>query len=167
MKLYIITIDDVNDFQGFHVTPIVKLTRKEARKELASLKRSAKETYKGEYDKEDPADPDKFSIYPDGYWGTSHYDAHIDEVEVPITVFSVVSASINDDTLQSLDVKLFPDKKQALTEMKAQVKAEYRDAKDSGYDEIESETFSDKASVIYPSGDNLQEYHWLISENNV
>lgn len=82
MKLYIITVSDVFDYEGFHHEPIVKLTKKEAREELARLKRSAKETYKDEFDKSESSQS-SFSLYPDGYWGTSHYDARIDEVEVP------------------------------------------------------------------------------------
>ena len=82
MKLFIITIDDVYEFEGFHHDPIVRLTRTEARKELARLKAEAKDTYKGQFD-ECTGTRDSFSMYPQGYWGTSHFDACIDEVEVP------------------------------------------------------------------------------------
>ena len=82
MKLYIITISDVYEFEEFRHDPIVKLTRKEARKELAALKASAKETYKDQYNKCE-SKPDSFSLFPDGYLGESHYDAWISEVEVP------------------------------------------------------------------------------------
>jgi len=82
MKLYIITIDDVYEFESFHHDPIVKLTKTEARKELAGLKAEAKDTYKGQFD-ECTSTKDSFSMYPQGYWGTSHFDARIDEVEVP------------------------------------------------------------------------------------
>ncbi len=84
MKLHIITISDVNDFVDYPAKPIVCLSKTEARKELARLKRSAKETYGDQYNSEDPAHPDRFSLYPDEEWGTSHYDARIDEVEVPV-----------------------------------------------------------------------------------
>lgn len=81
MKLFIITVSDIYDYNEGHHKPVVKLTKKEARKEIARLKRSAKETYRDEYNKCD-SDRDSFSLYPDGYWGSSHFDACIEEVEV-------------------------------------------------------------------------------------
>ena len=80
MKLYIITIDDVYDFEGFAHKPIVCLTKKEAQAELARIKREAKKDC--DFDTVDSS-PRSFSMYNDGTWGTSHYDAIIDVVEVP------------------------------------------------------------------------------------
>lgn len=80
-KLYIITINNVFEFTGYHHEPIVHTDIKEARKMLNSLKASAKETYKDEFDSCDN-EKDSFSMYPQGYWGTSHYDARINTVEI-------------------------------------------------------------------------------------
>lgn len=167
MKLYVITIDDVYDYEGFPVKPIIELSRREARKRLAELKRSAKETYKNQYNKEDPANPDKFSLYPDGFWGTSHYDARIDEVDIPIPITSVASVSVNSNEILSLDVKLFTDSKDASKHMKGQMRAEYRDAETSGYEDITAESSEKKASVVYPSGDDLQQYKWNMQETTL
>ena len=82
MKLYIITISDVYDFESFFIKPLAFLSEKEAQKELKRLYKSAKETYKDEYDSEDIVKGKSFSLYPDGSHGTSHYDAAISEVEV-------------------------------------------------------------------------------------
>lgn len=83
MKIFIITIDDVFDYEGFSHDPIVKMSEEEAREQLESLYLSAKETYTDEFDSEERSDT-SFSLFPDGYWGTSHYDARISEVEVEI-----------------------------------------------------------------------------------
>jgi len=80
MKLYIITIDEVYDFEGFAHKPIVSLTKKEAQAELARIKREAKKEF--DFDTLDSS-PRGFSMYNDGTWGTSHYDANINVVEVP------------------------------------------------------------------------------------
>ena len=83
MKIFIITIDDVFDYEGFHHDPIVKMSEEEAREQLENLYLSAKETYTDEFDSEERSDT-SFSLFPDGNWGTSHYDARINEVEVEI-----------------------------------------------------------------------------------
>lgn len=95
MKIYIITIDDVFEFEGFTHKPIVKTTEEEARKELERLYKSAKETYTDEFDNEERSDT-SFSLFPDGYWGTSHYDARINEVEVEIPLRYEHIASITE-----------------------------------------------------------------------
>ena len=80
MKIYIISISDVYDYVGYHHSPFVYLKKKEAIKKLAELKKSARKCYpdfKLENGKE------SFSLYEDGRWGTSHYDAIIDTVEIP------------------------------------------------------------------------------------
>lgn len=82
MTLYIITVSDVYDFVEYHHEPIVKLTKKEALKKLSKLKKSAQECYEGQFDHMDSS-RDSFSFFPEGYWGTSHYDACISKVEVP------------------------------------------------------------------------------------
>lgn len=89
MKLFIITISDVYDYEGFHHAPIVCKTKEEAMKKLRELRETAKaeltDNGNDDWEWEDEVFNEKsecFSMYPDGYWGTSHYDAVIDEVEV-------------------------------------------------------------------------------------
>ena len=84
MKLYIITIDDVFDFENFHTQPIVKTSIKEARKELGRLFRSAKETLEDHLgdDMAIERNENGFDIYNDGSWSETHYAATIDCIEV-------------------------------------------------------------------------------------
>ena len=87
MKVYVITISDVYDYEGFHTTPIVCTTKERAMQKLRDLRDSAKAELIS-YGNDDWVEDDfneeseRFSMYPDGSWGTSHYDAVIDEVEV-------------------------------------------------------------------------------------
>lgn len=79
MKIYIISIDEVFDFEGFWHKPLVFLTEKGARAEFNRLVREARKEYpnftvdKGKH---------SVSIYEDQSWGKSHYDVVIDEVDV-------------------------------------------------------------------------------------
>lgn len=88
MKLYIITISDVYDYEGFHHAPIVCKTKEDAMRKLRDLRESTKAELidlGNDWEWEDDAfneKSDRFSMYPEGSWGTSHYDAVIDEVEV-------------------------------------------------------------------------------------
>lgn len=89
MKVFVITISDVYDYEGFHHLPIVCATKEMAMKRLRELREDAKsmliDNGNDDWEFEDDVFNEKsksFSMYPDGYWGTSHYDAVIDEVEV-------------------------------------------------------------------------------------
>lgn len=89
MKVFVITISDVNDYEGFHHAPIVCTTKEQAMKRLREIREDAKfmllDNGIDDWETEDWLFNEKsesFSMYPDGEWGTSHYDAVIDEVEV-------------------------------------------------------------------------------------
>ena len=85
--LYIITIDEVYDFQGFSHKPQVFKEKTDAMKILRELRENAKAEFADECNDEDDWDEEtseSFSIYPEGEWGTTHYDARIDEVEVEL-----------------------------------------------------------------------------------
>ncbi len=82
MKIFIITISEVYDFETFFNKPIAYMSEKEAQKELKRLYDSAKQEYNDKFDTEDIIEGTSFSLYPDGYHATSHYDAQINEVEV-------------------------------------------------------------------------------------
>lgn len=81
MKIYIITISELYDLGDFPHPPIVKTDRAEAIRALDDLKSSAIEEYRQEFDGMESTEA-SFSLYPEGYWATSHYDARIDEIEV-------------------------------------------------------------------------------------
>lgn len=89
MKVFVITISDVYDYEGFHHFPIVCATKEMAMKRLRELREDAKsmliDNGNDDWEMEDDVFNEKsesFSMYPEGSWGTSHYDAVIDEVEV-------------------------------------------------------------------------------------
>lgn len=85
--LYIITIDEVYDFQGFSHKPQVFKEKADAMKTLRELRENAKAELADECNDEDywsEVTSESFSIYPEGEWGTTHYDARIDEVEVEL-----------------------------------------------------------------------------------
>lgn len=79
MKLYIVSVDEVFDFEGFWHKPLVFLTEKGARAEFNRLVRKARKEYPGfTVDK----GKHSVSIYEDQSWGKSHFDVIIDEVNV-------------------------------------------------------------------------------------
>lgn len=82
MKLYIITVEDIYEFDSEGHEPIVRTSKKEARKVLNQLYRSGKECYQSQYDTFEK-DKDSFSMYEDGRFGEGHYCASITTVEVP------------------------------------------------------------------------------------
>ena len=79
MELYIITIDEVFDFEGFQHKPLVFLTENGARAEFDRLVREARKEYP-----DFTVDKGKrsVSIYEDQSWSKSHFDVVIDEVDV-------------------------------------------------------------------------------------
>ena len=84
MKIYIIQINDVHDFETFDHEPIAKLTLSEARKELAVLKKDAKKYCESmRYDTVETT-KDSFRMYNDGRYGESHYEASISCVDLPV-----------------------------------------------------------------------------------
>jgi hypothetical protein len=84
MKVYVITIHEVYDFEDFHHTPRVFDSFEKAKKELKAIaKQTIKENKRyGNDDWEVEQGDPYFSTYPDGCWGTSHYDAKISEAEI-------------------------------------------------------------------------------------
>lgn len=81
MKLYVITVSDVQEGENYPFPPIVKMTRKEASKRLSQLERSAVEIYEGQYGNL-KKEKDSFSL-SGADWSRNHYDARIDVVRVP------------------------------------------------------------------------------------
>ena len=87
MKVYVLTIDDVYDYEGFSHKPRVFTDKEKALNALYKEYLDAKEDLAKNGNDDWEEDPYKsgdecFSMYPDGYWGTSHYDGRVDEVEV-------------------------------------------------------------------------------------
>lgn len=87
MKVYVLIVDDVYEYERFKHNSRVFT---DANKALAALDKEYEDANKmlKDYGNDDWVGDDykkgsgSFSMYPDGYWGTSHYDAWIDEVEV-------------------------------------------------------------------------------------
>ena len=79
MKLYIIILDEVYNDQVLQHKPIVRLSKEEARKELNELYTAGCCAYT---DWVTEKSDDSFSLYSDGEWSESHFDAEIHEVEV-------------------------------------------------------------------------------------
>ncbi len=82
MKIYVITVSDVYECEEFEHKPIVRLKKSEAVKEFNQLVRSAKEVYKGIYDKIEKTRNSSFSIYQDGSHVTNHFDAVLHEIDL-------------------------------------------------------------------------------------
>ena len=82
MKIYVITISDVYDYDEDHREPIVRLNRADAVKKFNELRLSAEECYKNQYDKKEYTKDSSFSFYKDGYYATNHYNVQLHEIEV-------------------------------------------------------------------------------------
>lgn len=87
MKVYVLTIDDVYDFEGFKHAPRVFTDKRKALnalyEEYKESKKMLKDNGNDDWIEDDYKEGDScFSMYPDGYWGTSHYDGKVDEVEI-------------------------------------------------------------------------------------
>lgn len=87
MKVYVLTISDVYDYEGFPHAPKVFTDKKKALDALYLEHKEAKQELKDNGNDDWVEDPYRkgktcFSMYPDGEWGTSHYDGRVDEVEV-------------------------------------------------------------------------------------
>jgi hypothetical protein len=86
MKVYVLIVDDVYEYERFKHDARVFADAETA---LAALDKEYKDVSEMLKDNGNDWVSDvykkgfaSFSMYPDGYWGTSHYDAWIDEVEV-------------------------------------------------------------------------------------
>jgi len=83
MKVYVITISNVYDFEGFPHNPRVFTDKKKAMAAFHELHDSAKAELAEDWVEDDFDEfSTSFSMYPDGEWGTSHYDAVLNEVDV-------------------------------------------------------------------------------------
>lgn len=85
MKLYVITISEVNDYEEDIHAPEVKISLEEAKARLEEIYRQAKEELdEDRFDKEEKGEK-SFSLYSGYGWSQYHYDACIDEVEADLT----------------------------------------------------------------------------------
>ena len=87
MKVFVLTIDEIYEYEGFSHKPRVFTNNDKALDALYELYEDTKEELSKNGNDDWVEDDFKkgdscFSLYPDGYWGTSHYDARVDEVEV-------------------------------------------------------------------------------------
>ena len=83
-KKYVLVIDELFEFEPFYHAPRVFNSKEQAKAEFKKLyERVMKENddnglsdWTTDYDEDGMC----FSTYPEGWWGTSHYDAHVAEV---------------------------------------------------------------------------------------
>lgn len=80
-KVYIITIDEVYDFENFLHDPMVFADEQKAREEFERIKANAKEEYKDKYEEVEEGDT-YFEMYAEGYFSEGHYAVHLYEKEI-------------------------------------------------------------------------------------
>lgn len=80
-KVYIITIDEVYDFENFHHEPMVFADEKKAREEMARIINEAKEEYKNKFNEVEEGET-YFEMYAEGYFSEGHYAVHLYEKEI-------------------------------------------------------------------------------------
>ena len=84
-KMYVLISDELFEFEQMYHAPRLFKSKEQAKAAFKQLyERILKENEENEADWTTDYDEDNlsFSSYPEGWWGTSHYDAHVDEVEV-------------------------------------------------------------------------------------
>lgn len=85
MKAYVIVVDDISDFERSASVPSVKLTKKEAQKEMRYLANEVKPYFVRQYgDGLVYASGDmSIEMYPEGYFGQTHYVVSIHQIDIP------------------------------------------------------------------------------------
>lgn len=80
-KVYIITIDEVYDFEIFPHEPMVFADEQKAREEMARIINEAKKEYKDKYNEVEEGET-YFEMYAEGYFSEGHYAVHLYEKEI-------------------------------------------------------------------------------------
>lgn len=80
-KVYIITIDEVYDFENFPHEPMVFDDKKKAREKMARIIDEAKEEYKDKFNEVEEGET-YFEMYAEGYFSEGHYAVHLYEKEI-------------------------------------------------------------------------------------
>ena len=83
MKVYVITVEDIFDYDSTHREPIIKLTKKEAVSTMRALAKEAKPDFKNIPDMVYESGPTSIQMYPEGYYGENHFSVTIDCLDVP------------------------------------------------------------------------------------
>lgn len=85
-KVFVLISDELYEFEKFYHAPRVFKSKEQARAAFDELyNKVLNENVEFEHDDwitDYNGDSMSFSSYPDGWWGTSHYDAYVAEVEV-------------------------------------------------------------------------------------
>lgn len=85
MKIWVITIDEVYDYENFKHTPIAFSKEAEARKELDTFRKGIKTDYKSELEEDHwlyEDGEDYCEVYEDGCYAQNHYSVRLNEVEL-------------------------------------------------------------------------------------
>ena len=80
MKVYVITIDEVYDFETFNHTPRVFTNKDKAREAFEEISEQARIDYAKD-GWEEGYGADYYEMWPDGSWGTSHYGVYLQAIE--------------------------------------------------------------------------------------
>lgn len=81
MKIYIVRVDDVADYATLHHDLEAFYKKEDAKKRYDEILNDAKsEDWLDGWEVEETED--SFSAWPDGEWGTDHYEITIEEVDV-------------------------------------------------------------------------------------
>ena len=81
MKVYVLTINEVYDYEEFNHNPRVFMKREDAIAELNDIKEEAKEEFAEDFDQFDDGE-NGFEMYADGRYSEGHYSVYVHEVEV-------------------------------------------------------------------------------------
>ena len=83
MKAFVITIDEVYDYEEMGHKPEVFLNEEKAKARFKELVEDAKAEYEETYDDYDSEEyNNKFECYEEGYASQNHYYVRLEEVEV-------------------------------------------------------------------------------------
>ena len=87
MKLYVITIEEIWDYDRLGHDPEVYLSQQAARKRLAEIAELERPAYEEALDDSliEEIYEDMFEFYEDGCWAQAHLHAEISECELELT----------------------------------------------------------------------------------
>ena len=84
MKIWVITIDEVYDYENFPHDPIAFSNEKDAKEQLDTFRQGLKKDYESELESNWLyEDGERYcEVYEDGCYGTNHYSVRLSEIEL-------------------------------------------------------------------------------------
>ena len=80
-KVYIITIDEVYDYENFPHEPMVFADEQKAKDEMERIKVNAKTEFGDKFNEVEEGET-YFEMYAEGYFSEGHYAVHLYEKEI-------------------------------------------------------------------------------------